>query len=396
MTQVTPAEVTGSKRRTRMALTEKQLAEPQEWWRELREAGPRAEIDGCPAFAGRELVMQVLHDTETFSSFGARETGTDARAMIPLEVDPPEHRRYRKLLDPIFAPKSIRVMEAQIRELAIGMIEPLVSRGECDFAVEVAERLPSSFLRLLGLDLNRLDEFLEIKNRILRTGEDPEEFRSRQAQAGADVYALFESVVRERAEKPTDDLVSQLLAAEIEGERLSYEEVLGICYILMLAGLDTTAAGIGSVIAFFAQHPHHRQEVLDNPGILPAAIEELLRHETIVSNITRRSTSDVELGGRRVAAGTACIVGLGSANTDPEVFDDPESVRFDRDANRHLTFGAGIHRCLGSHLARAEIRIVAEEWHARVPQYQIAESRRPVWTQGPARSLDSLPLRWAV
>lgn len=384
-------------RRARRALSEEQLASPQQWWRELRESWPDANVDGCPAFVTRALALEVLHDTESFSSAGARETGSNDRALIPLEIDPPDHRRYRKLLDPIFAPRSIRTMEPAIRALVVETIEPIIARGECDFAVEISERIPSSFfLSLLGIPTSRLDEFLELKNLLLRTGADTEEFRERQRQAGIRGYQLFEAELAKRKVEPTDDLISQLLRAEIDGERLTDEEVLGTCFIFMLAGLDTTAAAIGSTVAYLAANPDDRRQLIDQPDLLPNAIEELLRHQTIVSNITRRITRDVVVDGRPLPGGTACVVALGAANTDPAVYERPEEVDFHREARSHLTFGGGIHRCLGSHLARAEIRLVLEEWHKRVADYQVAPGRRPVWADGPARSLDSLPLVWTT
>jgi cytochrome P450 len=383
----------------REQISEEYLRDPRAWWRHLRESGPEAFVDGCPVFASHGLVAQVLHDTDTFSSVAARETGTNELPMLPLEVDPPEHRPYRRLLDPIFSPKNISTMEPRIRELVGGIIEPIARRGGCDFAREVSTPVPSMFfLSWLGLPLDGIDEFLELKDHILRPLEQGtvEQRRAQQEKAGARVQEVFRDALDERMKRPGNDLLSHLLAAEADGRRLTPDEILRVCYLLLLAGLDTTAAGIGALIALLADDPDARRRLVADPSGIPRAIEEMLRYQTIVSNITRITTKDVQIGGRFLPAGTPCVVALGAANTDPAQFRDPETVDMDRTRNPHLTFGGGVHRCLGSHLARTEIRVVIEEWHSRIPDYSIVEGHAAVWGNGPARSLDALPLEWMV
>ncbi len=181
----------------------------------------------------------------------------------------------------------------------------------------------------------------------------------------------------------------------MEGDRLTREDILDILFLFLIAGLDTVTATLDCMFSFLAQHPEHRRQLVENPDVIPNAIEELLRWETPVMGIARVAVSDTELSGCPVHAGDQVMVMIGSANTDEAEFPDGDVVRFDRDVNPHIAFGGGIHRCLGSHLARLELRVALREWHKRIPEYEIESGHTLVYTPG-IRSIDHFPMRFTA
>ena len=371
------------------------LAHPQETYAMLRETATVLPMEDAVVVAGCPEVREVLKHPEIYSS------GIDAvhigqvRPLIPLQIDPPEHKNYRKLLDPLFAPKQVALLEDQTRTLVRQLIDDVVDQGHCNFHHAVAEPLPTTvFLQLLGLPVSRLPEFLELKDGIIRPPTtDPEE-RIRMVDAtGAKIYEVLDEVVAQRAEKPEDDFITMFLEAEVDGHRLTHDEILDIGYLFFLAGLDTVTASLDCFMAFLAQHDEHRKRLVDDPGSIQHAIEEMLRWETPVAGIVRITTEDTELSGCPIEKGTTIHVVLGSANTDGSAWPDVDTIDFDRESNKHLAFGGGAHRCLGSHLARMELRVALEEWHARIPEYSIAEGTELLYSQG-LRAVENLELVW--
>jgi cytochrome P450 len=259
----------------------------------------------------------------------------------------------------------------------------------------VAEPLPTTvFLQLLGLPVSRRDEFLALKDGIIRPPTtDPAE-RIRMVDAtGAQIYAVLDEALAERTEQRQDDFLSQFLDAEVDGHRLTHDEILDICYLFFLAGLDTVTASLDCFLAYLAQHDEHRRQLVEDPSCIPHAIEEMLRWETPVAGVVRITTEPTELSGCPIEAGTTVHVVIGSANTDEASWERVDTVDFARPANKHLAFGGGAHRCLGSHLARMELRITLEEWHARVPEYAIADGVELQYSQG-LRAVENLELVW--
>ena len=204
---------------------------------------------------------------------------------------------------------------------------------------------------------------------------------------------MLEEVIDARAEAPQDDFISGFLTAEIDGRRLSRDDVIDICYLFFLAGLDTVAASLDCMLAFLARHPDHRRQIVNDPAVIPHAVEELLRWETPVSGVVRMPTRDTELSGCPITAGQQVLVLLGSANTDEAFWERADEVDFHREVNKHLAFGGGVHRCLGSHLARLELRVLLDEWHARIPDYELAPGTELDYSPG-LRQIDPLPLVW--
>jgi cytochrome P450 len=259
----------------------------------------------------------------------------------------------------------------------------------------------SAFLSLLGLPLSDLPAFLEIKDDIIRPQKRKgvpmlplPEATAIRAEGGRRLYAYFERVIDERSAERRDDLTSSLVHAEIDGEKLSRSEILDICFLLLIAGLDTVTATLGCSVAWLARHPEERRRLADDPQQIPAAVEELLRWETPVVAVPRIAKQDVTLHSCEIKQGEIVTFLLGSANTDGEHFREPDRVDFDRERNIHLAFGAGPHRCLGSHLARMELRVALEEWHRRIPSYEIRPGETPVYSLG-VREVMYLPLVWS-
>lgn len=374
------------------------LAHPQPQFKLLRDAGPLVDMGervGMVVVGGDAEVRHVLQHPEVFSSGIDAVSIGQVRPLIPLQIDPPHHRNFRKLLDPIFAPRQIALLEEQTRELVRGLIGAVVDEGGCNFHTTVAEPLPTTvFLQLLGLPVSRADEFLRLKDGIIRppvsTLEERIEYTS---EVGRQIYAVLQEAIDERARQRSDDFLSMFLDAQVDGHRLTNDDVLDIGYLFFLAGLDTVTASLDCMLSYLAQHDDHRRRLVDDPSLVQHAIEEMLRWETPVQGVVRVATEDTEIGGCPVAKGRVVTVMLGSANTDERAWVDGNSVDFDRLENRHIAFGGGAHRCLGSHLARMELRVALEEWHRAIPEYRLRHGVELLYSSG-LRAVENLELVW--
>jgi cytochrome P450 len=341
-------------------------------------------------------VDRVLRNPQIFSSdFGSGLGGLgNDRPLIPLQIDPPEHKKYRVLLDPYFAPRQMGRLEREVAALVNQLIDGFIGRGECDFTAEFAVPLPSTvFLRLLGLPAEDLGLLLEIKEGIVRSNGETT-FQSRaaaRAAAAKRCYEYFEASLRRLGQEGSQGLLRLLLDARVDGVRLSREELMDVCFLLVLAGLDTVTDSLCCFWAHLAAHPERRQRIVSDPAAIPSAVEELLRWESPVSLVARRVTEDADLDGCPVRKGESVLVFVGAANMDAATVERPDEVDFDRPLNRHCAFGGGIHRCLGSHLARLELRVALHEWHRRLPHYHVAPGVELAWTPM-LRSVPHMPL----
>jgi len=387
------------------AMDPEMAASPQPIFKAMRDV-PVMPID-LPTGRGvllsrKEEVDQALRHPEIFSSNMDAVDLKNKRPMIPLQIDPPEHKKFRKLLDPLFSPHKMSPMDDEVSDLVNRLIDGFIDRGEVDFAKEFSVPFPSQvFLTLLGLPMEELDRFLTMKDGIIRpdhvTGNlyGSKESSDYQQQVADSVYDYFNEILDEREAERRDDLLSLFLDAEVEGDRLSREDILDICFLFLIAGLDTVTATLDCMFAFLAQHPEHRRQLVEDPGLIPNAIEELLRWETPVMGVARVAVAETELGGCPVHAGDQMMIMIGSANTDEAEFPDADVVRFDREVNRHIAFGGGIHRCLGSNLARLELRVALREWHKRIPEYEVEPDHTLVYMSG-IRSIEHFPMRFSA
>jgi len=374
-------------------------ANPQPMFKALRESMPVMAVEGVGVvLTGRAEIDEAFRDPETFSSNMSAIDLKNVRPLIPLQIDPPDHKKYRKLLDPIFAPREVAKLEESLSASVNELVDRFVDRGETDFSAEFSTLFPTRvFLNLLGLPVDELPRFLALKDGIIRphvaVGSvygSPESVAHQKETADA-IYAYFDEVLDQREAERRDDLLSRFLDASVDDQRLTREDILDICFLFLIAGLDTVTASLDCMFAYLAEHPDQRRRLVDDPSLIPAAIEELLRWETPVMGVVRVAVQDTEISGCPVHEGDLVMVMLSSVNTDEAELPDADVVRFDREANRHLAFGGGVHRCLGSHLARLELRVALREWHRRIPEYAVAEGHTLAYTSG-IRSIDHFPM----
>ena len=343
----------------------------------------------------------VFRNPQLFSSqFGEGMAGIgNERPLIPLQIDPPDHKKYRVLLDPYFAPREMAKLEPGLATLTNSLIDKFIEQGSCDFVSEFAVPYPcQAFLELVGLPLDDLDHFLHIKEGIIRGhgSFDLEEAARNRAAAGQECYEYFEKALDEQLQgKREAGLMRRLLDAEVDGERLTRQEILDILFLFIIAGLDTVTDSLCCFFSYLAENSAHRDALVKDPSVIPSAVEELLRWESPVAGVARVAAEDVELSGCPVKKGDSLLVFVGAANTDATALEAADRVEFDRETNRHYAFGGGIHRCLGSHLARTELRVAMREWHRRIPEYRIEEGAELIWTPM-LRAVHHLPLQWAV
>jgi cytochrome P450 len=368
-------------------------AAPQAQYRLMHEHSPVVRLDTMVLLARHDDVMHALRHPELFSSnMDAIDIG-NVRPLIPLQIDPPDHVKFRRLLDPLFSPKEVAKLEPEVRRLVNELIDGFEVAGEVELSDQFAIPLPCTvFLALLGLPIEDLDLFLRFKDSIIRpVGDTPEAAKAVQSAAGREIYAYFQKVVDARRVEPRDDLISGFVEAEVDGHRLSDNDILDICYLFLLAGLDTVTASLTCAVAYLAAHPDRRDAISADLSLVPAAVEELLRWETPVPGVPRVAMTDLEIGGEQVREGDSVMCLLGAANIDASEFADPDVVDLERPGNRHLAFGGGVHRCLGSHLARLEMRVALEELHRRLPDYVLKAGETPRYTSG-IRAVEYLPL----
>lgn len=349
---------------------------------------------GFWVLTGYDDILAVLQDPATFSSKAVNALDPEPRyRWIPEMLDPPEHTAWRRLLRPHFAPAAVKAREERIREHCAGLVEELAGRGSCDFVTDFAMRYPSViFLELMGLPVERLDTFLGWEHTILH---GPPSRNPGRLAAMQKVTEMFAELVAERRAEPRDDLISAAVTWTIDGEQVSQDDLLALCLLLFMAGLDTVTQQMSYMFWHLAMHPADRAKLLERPELVPTAIEEFVRAYSIVLP-GRKLTRGAEKAGCPMAAGQTVMLPLTMANRDPAAFPEPGRVILDREPNRHLGFGAGPHRCLGAHLARLELRIALEEWHRRIPDYRIAEDGQAVEHAYGLLGLDALPLTWSA
>lgn len=368
----------------------------------LLEAGPvRSEAwDGYWILSRYDDVMHVYQNPEIFSSFPNSIPAPDGSdgglgavgKLIPIEIDPPDHASYRRILAPPFSPSTVNNYAPWVRTRCEELVRAFIERGGGDFMEDFATPLPGElWCKLMNVPTEDAPKALKWADDIMHG--DPTAADSGLAirqQAGMEVYVYLTAVMEERRKNPGDDIVSLLLSAKFDGGRdLDDMEILNTCFFLLMAGLDTTRGVLGSMISYLAVNPDKRRELSAGPGITREALEELLR---IASPIGpgRTLTQDAEVGGVQMRKGEHVLLMTHAAGRDPRMFEAPDMVDFTRKRNRHMAFGAGIHRCTGSHLARMELKIALEVIHELMPDYYLKPGAELKWAPFPVRGLDEL------
>jgi cytochrome P450 len=339
-------------------------------------------------------IEEIARDTATFSSRSPLVAEYGALADYGLEVppissDPPYHTAFRRLLLPFFAPARIEAWRPKVEALADSLIDQFVDRGSCDAAQEFAEHIPVHVIaEMLGVPTSDSERFRHWVHQLLEVA--PTDANVALTELLEFSGYLAEQIAQRRRD-PGDDLITFLLQAEIDGRPLSEQEIFGGCLLLLMAGIDTTWSAIGAAIWHLALHQENQQRLRDDEMLWPSAIEEILRAFAPVT-MAREVTVDTDFHGCPMKSGDPLLLPFPSANRDPEAFPDPAQVMLDRPDNRHLAFGVGIHRCLGSNLARLELSVATRRFMERIPTFTLADPSAVTWSAGQVRGPRVLPL----
>lgn len=339
-----------------------------------------------------DAISEIVKDPEHFS---AREMQIprvpNPPMFIPLSLDPPENLPYRQVLMPRFSPKAVRELEPHIREWAVRIVEAVAQKGRCDFIGEVSSQFPVSvFMELMGLPLERLGELRDLADTFFNAHEA----EALEATSGRILGLLGELIELRRAE-PRDDLVSYFLSVDFEGRKLSTDEMLAMSFVLFLGGMDTVTNVSGFSFQMLASRPDLQARLVAHPEDIPKFIDEALRSFGVI-NTPRLVVKDRDLAGVPFREGDMVLCLLSVAGRDDTVNPDPDVFDIDRVQGSHLTFSTGPHLCIGHILARAEIRILLEEWLKRVPTFTAAAGERHGFRIGTVTAIRSLPLVWPV
>jgi cytochrome P450 len=345
--------------------------------------------------SGAEELAVVLRDPITFCSSQGVERAQRHPGMpniVLLETDPPLHHEFRVLINPSLSPKRSEDMEGEIRTLVTELIDAFIEDGECDLVDALARPLPRAMLlRLLGIPTEDSASIAAMLRTATREATDNPEAAK---QAGLQFQAyLGDLVSRSRAANHGDGLLGSLLNATVEGRPIEDDEISRLLIVVFAGGMNTVKGQLGGTFKYLAEHPRNRRRLIENPDLVPGAVEELLRYVSPVHGVFRTVTKEVTLGGQQLRAGDKVYVGFGAANRDERAFQTPSQCRFDRSPNRHVAFGLGHHRCVGSHLARVQVRVALQEVLRRLPDYRIVENAVIRWDQGSvSRGVENLPV----
>jgi cytochrome P450 len=382
------------------------VADPFPIWDDLRSRCPVAHSDrygGTWLPVRHDDIAAVAYDTEHFTSRSVvvsevRPGPEDLPAPIgiapPITSDPPFHAVARRMLLPAFAPKPIAALEPFTRDLCRELLDATAGKSEFDAAVEYARHIPLRvIIGMLGFPQEDADIFRHFIQQVLEDVDMSAEERLALIADG-EIDAYMDAQIAAHRAEPRDDLTSFLVSAELDGQKLLPEHIRGTMVLLMIAGIDTTWSAIGAALWHLGSHPDDRRRLAAEPVLMDTAVEELLRAYAPVT-MARLVAKDFDLGGQSLHEGDWLLLPFPAANRDPEAFADPAEVHLDRADNRHAAFGLGIHRCLGSNLARMELRVALEEWMARYPEFEVSDSAAVTWSSGQVRGPRTLPVRVA-
>ncbi|BBZ70543.1 MULTISPECIES: cytochrome P450 [Mycobacterium] len=353
----------------------KSMASPQEYFAAKAGDVRHEYLDGVHVLYRHEDIVKInRHPAVLGMGAAPKRMFATGSPLIPLEVDGEEHRKWRRVLDPMFSPKKMAELGESVRALAGELLDQFAADGFAELHDAFCVPLPSlTFLRLVGAPVSDLDFFISFKDGVLHPeGETLEEMNVNMLEAGTKLLQYFVTFLAERRQdlEGRNDVISNLIRTEVDGEPVTDDLLLRILFLFMFAGLDTVTASLSCVFAWLGQHPEERDRLVADPSLIPAATEEILRYESPVPSGLRYPCEDIDLGdGLIVKAGETIHTLWSAANVDPTFHEDPLRVDFDRGRTNHIVFASGAHRCLGSHLARLEIRIAVEELLARAPDF---------------------------
>lgn len=361
-------------------------------WDRIRELGRVVLMDGWYYLSDREDVLFALRTPEIFSSRKAFDILASPLPLVPVAFDPPEHTRYRKILQPFFSPNAIARISSDLQRQVRELIEVLAVEGRCDGVQDLAVLYPSQvFLTLYGLPLADRDRLIHWKDCVIALADRPD-LEGADLTPALELFTYLTDLIALRRKEPSDDILSQLLVGD---EPLEDAEAIGLSYLFVLAGLDTVSAAIGFALLELARDPDLRRSLRADPDLLRPFVEEIVRLEPPAPIVPRVTTEAVDIGGITLPADTPVRLCLGAINRDGSDEISVDRVVLDGKIHKHWGFGGGAHRCLGAHLARMELQLVVSEWLKQVPEFDVEPGFTPR-IDFPAQTfaLSSLPLTW--
>lgn len=362
-----------------------QLLNPLGWYREMLATTPVRYDERSKIWHvfGYEDVQRVITDYSTFTSEFSRLLSEEQRAerSAPsslITVDPPFHRQLRGLVTQAFTPRAIAAMEPRIRQIVNEQLDQVLASGQMDVIEDLSYPLPVTVIaEMLGVPIADRADFKRWSDGVIAL--DPNDPDLVGVRTGSEIppeieemTQYFTTMIEQRRQQPQNDLISQLIAAQLDGRHLTHDELLGFCMLLLIAGNITTTSLLSSAIWCFDEHPEAWTKLRADLSLVPGTIEEVLRYRSPVKSLFRIATQDTEVGGQPIKAGELLMPWIGAANQDPAQFIDPERFDITRTPNRHLAFGHGVHFCLGAPLARLEVRVALEEMARRMETVRIA------------------------
>jgi cytochrome P450 len=368
---------------------------PYPIWDELRATSPVVHTErflGCYMPTTFEAVKQITYDTEHFSSrrVVVRDVRPETIPAPPITSDPPEHKPAKQLLLPSFTPDAIKKLEPRVRAICNELIDGFISDGRCDAAARYSRYIPvRAIAHMLGIPEADGDRFIQWIHEILELGIRDQAILMKAVH---EMMAYFGGHIERRKKEPTDDLITTLMnARDKDGKPLPDLHVQGTLRLLLIAGIDTTWSAIGSSLWHLAKTPADRERLIAEPELLPTAIEEFLRAYSPVT-MAREVVKETAVGGCPIKPGNMVLLSFPAANRDPSMFADADKVMIDRKQNPHAAFGLGIHRCIGSNLARMEMTVAIEEWLKRIPDFRPDPAGKVTWSEGTVRGPRQLPV----
>jgi cytochrome P450 len=310
--------------------------------------------------------------------------------MIPEMLDPPEHRPYRQLLRPFFESKAIEPLQARVEQWTEQLLDEVAPAGACEFVAAVASRLPVAvFMELFGFPMEKFDAFRHLVVAFFNARATPDE----RNRLGQQILGHIAELIQQRTESPRDDMISKIIASDLEGRKLTFEELMSIGFLMFLAGLDTVTNAMSFGMRHLAHDDALRHRMIDDPEAIPNLVEELLRRYAFVAT-PRYIVEDTDLGGTRLRAGDCILAPLPIVGWDAKLNAEPEQVSVERAFFRHAAFGSGIHTCLGLHLARMELIVFYRAWFARIGHFRQVERGDESCRGGSVMALEHLHLAW--
>ncbi len=361
----------------------------------LREEAPvyhNAEM-GFYALSRYDDVLAALHDTDTYCN--RHGITLEAKSPLPmmLTMDPPDHTTMRRLVSRVFTPRRIQELEPRIRDLSAKYLDRFRHDGEADLIRDYSAKLPMDVIStMLGVPDEDQDQLREWTDAMIDREDGNPEILPHGIEGATRIYSYFLADVKAKRARPGDDLTSGLLEAEVDGVRLTDDEIVGFCFLLIIAGNETTTKLIGNAVSWLAREPAQRQILLADPSRIADAVEETLRIEGSTQLMARTLTRDTQLHGVTMTDGAKVLVLLGAANHDPAMFENPDTFDLDRPTRNHVGFGHGIHVCLGAALARLETRIALEDIHAHLLDYEVDVAGLRRINSGNVRGYSAMPI----